>query len=128
SDEGINTMIKRPEEMEADNEVQAYFRKLEVQEDLKRFTALNAFILNAMIVREDGEIYSNNSGYEPYFADYLQQSWFTDVVDSGRRTGFSVPHDFFYLNRYQPVVSYIVTYRNLLDDASPRYYLVLDVD
>lgn len=124
SDEQINVNI-RDDLAEPHN--LHYFRKMHVQEELKRFTALNAFILNAMIVREDGETYSNNPGYEEYFYHYLRQPWFTEIVEQGKRTSFSLPHDFFYLNRNQPVFSYIVSYRNLLDEDSPNFYLVLDV-
>ncbi|MFX3632009.1 MAG: sensor histidine kinase [Candidatus Pristimantibacillus sp.] len=109
-----------------------YFRKQNVQEKLKRFTALNAFITNVMIVRHDGEIYSNNSGYEDYFNDeYLQQPWFVERMSE--KTGFSGPHPFFYLNYNRQVFSYIIKYRPLQEgdssSSSDNYnFLVLDVN
>lgn len=124
SDEEINRMIvpMSPPDLQRD-----YYRKLEVQERLKRFAALNAYVLNAMIIRADGEVYSNNPGYEDYFQDYLQQDWFTNFRARGARTGFTAPHNFFSLSRHQAVLSYVVEYRNLEQPREPNYFLVLDI-
>ncbi|WP_199615795.1 sensor histidine kinase [Paenibacillus alkalitolerans] len=124
SDEEIHVRIAPNRSATLEEE---YFRMHEVQDRLKRFTALNAFILNALIVREDGATFSNNSGYADYFAEYLKQPWFQSFLDSGRRIGFTAPHDFFYLNGKRPVFSYVVKYKNLQAANSPDYYLVLDI-
>ncbi len=88
SDEQINVNIR--DDWRSGNNLQ-YFRKMHVQEELKRFTALNAFILNAMIVRDDGETYSNNPGYEEYFAHYLRQPWFTEIVEKAKERASRFP-------------------------------------
>jgi len=124
SDEEINARIMPMPSSSIEDD---YFRMTEVQDRLKRFAALNAFILNAMIVREDGTTFSNNSGYADYFADYLREDWFQAFLDSGARTGFTAPHDFFYLNGNRDVFSYAVKYRNLQEPRSPEYWLVLDI-
>lgn len=122
SDEEIGSLVYIPPSQSLEEN---YFRKQAVQEKLKRFAALNHYIQNIVIVRPDKETFSNNSGYEDYFADYLQQDWF--VGRMGERSGFSVPHQFFYLGSNRQVFSYILKYRPIGDNVSPYSYLVLDI-
>ncbi|CAG7616635.1 histidine kinase [Paenibacillus allorhizosphaerae] len=127
SDEEINTLLIPRESLSLE---EAHFIKEGVKEKLKRFTSLNTTIYNIMIVRSDGQVFSNNSGFESYFADYLKERWFTDMKQRGTSTGFSVPHE---LNRAnmgggnQMVISYTAHYKNLLDRSSAEYDLVLDI-
>ncbi|SFB56369.1 two-component system, sensor histidine kinase YesM [Cohnella sp. OV330] len=102
-----------------------YFRKQAVQEKLGRFVALGNFILNVLIVPPSGETYSNFSGYEDYFADYLKQDWFAKLA--GERSAYSEPHSFFYISGQRQVVSYVLKYRPIGINASADSYLVIDV-
>ncbi|MFC5468042.1 sensor histidine kinase [Cohnella suwonensis] len=122
SDEEITASIYKPP---SGNIQENYFRKQETQEKLKRFVALNNFILNVLLVRPDGETYSNYSGYEDYFAEYLKQDWFLNMKDS--RNGYSVPHPFFFLSGNRQVFSYVLKFRPIGDKESPYSYLVLDI-
>lgn len=122
SDEEIRALVyEAPSESFEEN----YFRKYTVQEKLKRFTALNDFILNALIVRPDGEMFSNNSGYEDYFADYLKQPWFER--QKRERSGFSEPHPFFSLGGNRQAFSYVLKYRPIGMIETSDSYLVLDI-
>lgn len=122
SDEEIGSLVYAPPSPSLEEN---YFRKQAVQEKLKRFAALNHYIQNIIIVRPDQETFSNNSGYEDYFAEYLKQHWFADRIED--RSGFSVPHQFFYIGSNRQVFSYILKYRPIGDNISPYSYLVLDV-
>ncbi|WP_165972164.1 sensor histidine kinase [Paenibacillus piri] len=97
------------------NEEQTYFQKKAVEEKLKKFTALNDFIINVLIVRTDGEMFSNNAGFENYFESYLQGDWFTELAAEGGNPQFSTPHPFFYGNGVgeMQAVSYVVRYRSI---------------
>ncbi|RUS48591.1 sensor histidine kinase [Cohnella sp. AR92] len=121
SDEEIRGLVYDPPNRSYEEN---YFRKATVQEKLKRFTALNDFILNAMIVRPDGETFSNNSGYEDYFADYLKQPWFEK--QKTMRSGFSEPHPFFFLSGNRQTVSYVLKYRPIGMNETSDSYLILD--
>ncbi|WP_240420492.1 sensor histidine kinase [Paenibacillus periandrae] len=135
-----DTAVKTTEYIVSDNEIntliipnssasleQTYFQKYNIQEKLKRFTALNISILNVMIVRNDGEVFSSNSGYGDYFTGYLQESWFVPFRENRLKRGFSIPHNFFFSNGLQKVISYVVSYRNSEDKTSEKYFLVLDI-
>ncbi|MDG0811453.1 sensor histidine kinase [Cohnella rhizosphaerae] len=102
-----------------------YFRKQAVQEKLGRFVALGNFILNVLIVPPGGETYSNFSGYEDYFADYLKQDWFAKL--GSERSAYSEPHSFFYISGQRQVVSYVLKYRPIGINTSADSYLVIDV-
>ncbi|MFC3799041.1 sensor histidine kinase [Cohnella sp. GCM10012308] len=102
-----------------------YFRKQAVQEKLGRFVALGNFILNVLIVPPGGETYSNFSGYEDYFADYLKQDWFAKL--SRERSAYSEPHSFFYISGQRQVVSYVLKYRPIGISSSADSFLVIDV-
>jgi two-component system sensor histidine kinase YesM len=127
SDEEINALLIPRMNLSLE---EAHFIKHDVNEKLKRFTSLNATIFNIMIVRSDGLVFSNNSGFDSYFADYLKEKWFTDLKQRGTRTGFSVPHEFNRANMgvgNQKVISYVAHYKNMLDTSSAEYDLVLDI-
>jgi Predicted signal transduction protein with a C-terminal ATPase domain len=121
SDEEIRGLVYDPP---GSSYEENYFRKNTVQEKLKRFTALNDFILNALIVRPDGETFSNNSGYEDYFAEYLKQPWFEKQKQI--RSGFSDPHPFFFLSGNRQTVSYVLKYRPIGMNETSDSYLILD--
>ncbi|MBB6636143.1 sensor histidine kinase [Cohnella thailandensis] len=121
SDEEIRELVYDPP---SNSYEENYFRKNTVQEKLKRFTALNDFILNALIVRPDGETFSNNSGYEDYFAEYLKQPWFEKQKQM--RSGFSDPHPFFFLSGNRQTVSYVLKYRPIGMNETSDSYLILD--
>jgi two-component system sensor histidine kinase YesM len=122
SDEEITELISMPasENIEAD-----YFRKQSVQEKLGRFVALSNYILNVVIVAPDQEIYSNFSGYEEYFHEYLKQDWFMKIKNT--RAGYSEPHPFFFISGNRQVFSYALKYRPIGQDASAESYLVIDI-
>ncbi len=122
SDEEIRSLIYVPASPSLEVN---YFRKQAVQEKLKRFAALNHFIQNIVIVRPDKETFSNNSGYEDYFVDYLKQDWFVSKLND--RSGFSEPHKLFYIGSNRQVFSYILKYRPIGDNVSPYSYLVMDI-
>lgn len=104
-----------------------YYRKTGVQDRLKRFAALNPSILNIVLIRPDGEYFSNNPGYQDYFRDYFKQEWFHR--QPAERITFSEPHSFFTtLNKEKEVFSYIVKFRPGGDPELPDSYLVLDID
>ncbi|CAI6086598.1 sensor histidine kinase [Cohnella sp. JJ-181] len=102
-----------------------YFRKQAVQEKLGRFVALGNFILNVLVVSPDGETYSNFSGYEDYFQDYLKQDWFVDLKNE--RSAYSKPHSFFFISGQRQVVSYVLKYRPIGINAAADSYLIIDV-
>jgi len=102
-----------------------YFRKQAVQEKLGRFVALGNFILNVVIAPPNGQIYSNFSGYEDYFADYLRQDWFLKMKSV--RNGYSKPHPFFFISGNRQVFSYVVKYRPIGHNAAGDSYLVIDI-
>ncbi|WP_245987963.1 sensor histidine kinase [Cohnella lupini] len=102
-----------------------YFRKQAVQDKLGRFVALNNFILNVLIVRPDGGTFSNYSGYEDYFAEYVKQDWFVKMKDS--RRNYSEPHPFFFISGNRQVFSYVLQYRPIGQQTSADSYLVLDI-
>jgi two-component system sensor histidine kinase YesM len=122
SDEEITALIYGPSSLDI---TENYFRKYETQEKLKRFTAINNFILNVLLVRPDGETYSNYSGYEDYFKEYLKQDWFVNIKQS--RNGYSEPHPFFFLSGNRQVFSYVLKFRPIGDNTSSYSYLVLDI-
>ncbi|WP_178022811.1 sensor histidine kinase [uncultured Paenibacillus sp.] len=123
SDSEVNDLlVKDPN----DTYEQSYFKKNKVREKLKLFPVMNSSLLNVMIIRPDGEVFSNYQGYDSYYRDYLNQAWFADYRMGRSKSRFSDPHDFIFLNRRQKVISYIVNYRNFKDKRDERYYLVLD--
>ncbi|MBM6996269.1 histidine kinase [Paenibacillus sp. DXFW5] len=115
---------------ESDSLQERYFKKVAVQKQLQRFVALDSNLLNMMIIRPDQEVFSNYSGYESYYADYLQGAWLTPFLSGQISPGhFSAPHEFRYINGNQKVISYVTAYKNWEDlsaDAAP-YILVLDL-
>lgn len=125
SDEEINRRLSKRHQSTLE---QDYFEMYEVQERLKWFTALNTYIYNVIIMRNDGRYFSNNSGYSDYFDSYLGQPWFQSLLENDVRAGFTIPHDFFYLNRDQQVLSYVVKYKNLLHPEDGEHYLILDIN
>lgn len=107
---------------------QQYFRKYDVQQMLQRFRALDSSLLNIMIVRPDGEIFSNNSGYESYFHEYLREDWISPFVEHGEKALYSVPHKLKYSNGTYSVISYVSPYRNMLDTMETKpYFLILEI-
>jgi len=104
-----------------------YFKKVRVRTQLQLFSSLNSSLVNLMIIRPDGEIFSNYSGYEPYFQSYLSQPWYDPCREGQADRRFSVPHAFMFLNRNLDVISYVVPYRNFQDPDPSRYVLVLDM-
>ncbi|WP_256762455.1 sensor histidine kinase [Cohnella sp. WQ 127256] len=122
SDEEITSLVYAPSSLDT---TENYFRKYETQEKLKRFTAINNFVLNVLLVKPDGETYSNFSGYEDYFQEYLKQDWFQKRKDL--RNGYSEAHPFFFLSGNRQVFSYVLKFRPLGDNVSPYSYLVLDI-
>lgn len=122
SDEEITALVYKPKSPDIEGN---YFRKQATQEKLKRFVALNNFILNVLLVPPNGETYSNYSGYEDYFAEYLKQDWFVKMKQS--RNGYSVPHSFFFLSGNRQVFSYVLKFRPIGDKSSDYSYLILDI-
>ncbi|MGO4546262.1 sensor histidine kinase [Paenibacillus sp. 2TAB23] len=122
SDEEITELISMPtsENIEVD-----YFRKQAVQEKLRRFVALSNYILNVVIISPDQDIYSNFSGYEEYFHEYLKQDWFVKIKNT--RAGYSEPHPFFFISGNRQVFSYALKYRPIGQDSSVESYLVIDI-
>lgn len=108
-----------------DDSTESYFKKVAFQETLKKYTALNEYVLNILILREDGMIFSNNSGYESYFQASLDEEWYRAYQARGKRTGFTGVHRFFALNREQLVFSYIMEYRDAGDGMD--FVLILDI-
>jgi two-component system sensor histidine kinase YesM len=124
SDADINKqMVPVPGETFEDR----YFKKVRVRTQLQLFSSLNSSLVNIMIIRPDGEIFSNYSGYEPYFESYLSQPWYAPYREGQTDLRFSVPHAFMFLNRNLDVISYVVPYRNFQDPDPARYVLVLDM-
>lgn len=73
SDSEMNAlMVKDP----YDTYEQSYFKKNKVREKLKLFPVMNSSLLNVMIIRPDGEVFSNYQGYDSYYKEYLNQAWF----------------------------------------------------
>lgn len=122
SDEEITALVSAPAGPDIESE---YFRKQAVQERLGRFVALNHFILNVLIAAPDGQTYSNYSGYEDYFAEYLQQDWFTSLKDV--RNGYTKPHPFFFISGNRQVFSYVLKYRPIGNAGADFHYLILDI-
>jgi len=122
SDEEIAELVYAPPSSSVEEN---YFRKQAVQEKLGRFVALSNFILNVVIAPPNGETYSNYSGYEDYFADYLRQDWFLKM--KGVRNGYSEPHPFFFISGNRQVFSYVVKYRPIGQNAAEDSYLVIDI-
>ncbi|WP_338553698.1 sensor histidine kinase [Paenibacillus sp. KS-LC4] len=122
SDEEIAALINAP--ASEDIEVN-YFRKQAVQEKLGRFVALSNFILNVVIVTPKEETYSNYSGYEDYFSEYLKQEWFVKMKNS--RAAYSEPHPFFFISGNRQVFSYVLKYRPLGQESHEESYLVIDI-
>ncbi|MEK3916158.1 sensor histidine kinase [Paenibacillus sp. FSL H7-0331] len=128
SDNDIQSLLKTNDLLTME---QDYFKKKAIEERLRKFTALNDFITNVLIVRADGEMFSNNSGYENYFESYLQEMWFTELAAEGGNPSFSTPHPFYYGNGngYLPTVSYVVRYRSIVepDDPGALHTLIIDI-
>ncbi|QTH43351.1 sensor histidine kinase [Cohnella sp. LGH] len=122
SDEEMTRLIYAPPSPSIEEN---YFRKQAVQEKLGRFVALSNFILNVVVAPPNGETYSNYVGYEDYFADYLQQTWFLKMKDV--RNGYSEPHPFFFISGNRQVFSYVVKYRPIGQNAAEDSYLVIDI-
>jgi len=109
---------------------ESYYQELLIKEKLQRFAALNSYILNVLIVGPDGQTYSNHSGYEDYFEEYLQQSWFTELQHNN--ISYSQPHSFFYINGEKQVFSYVVKFIPLGSQLSTssvkaESYVIIDV-
>jgi two-component system sensor histidine kinase YesM len=124
TDGEINTLIV---DKGGTNLEQAYFKKYNTQEKLLRFAALNTLVYSVLIVRSDGEFFSNFRGYEDYFQQYLKGSWFTKLMEKKTKNSFTPLHDIFYLGKTQQGMSYVVSYKNEADKAGPNYSLVLDI-
>ncbi|MBB3113028.1 two-component system sensor histidine kinase YesM [Paenibacillus phyllosphaerae] len=125
ADDEINTqLIRKPEASMAE----AYFDQVAVMKQLKRFVALDASLLNIMIIRYDGKVFSNYSGYDSYYEAYLQEAWFAPFKSGSGGTRFSEVHEFSYINGEQDVISYVIPYRNWEDKTQDEpYYLVMDM-
>lgn len=105
-----------------------YFLKLEVEEKLQRFTALNDYMMNVVVIRPDGEVFSNNTGYADYFSAYQEQDWFRQmrIPESGMR--FSVSHDSYFGSQRYPAISYVVPYKQIGDEEpADASLLILDI-
>ncbi|MBA2937316.1 sensor histidine kinase [Paenibacillus sp. CGMCC 1.16610] len=123
-DPGINGKMVPNESLT--NE-QQYFRKYDVQQMLQRFRALNSSLLNIMIVRPDGEIFSNNIGYESYFREYLTEDWIRPFFHHAEPAVYSVPHKLQYSNGTYSVISYVSPYLNMQDTGETKpYFLILE--
>lgn len=122
SDEEITELAYAPPGPDIETE---YFRKQAIQEKLGRFVALNNFILNVLIVRPDGETFSNYSGYEDYFDEYLRQDWFVKMKNS--RRNYSEPHPFFFISGNRQVFSYVLQFRPIGQRTTADSYLVIDI-
>ncbi|MBB3108148.1 two-component system sensor histidine kinase YesM [Paenibacillus phyllosphaerae] len=107
---------------------QAYFDQVAVMKQLQRFVALDASLLNIMIIRHDGKVFSNYSGYDSYYEEYLGQGWFVPFKNGSSGTRFSEVHEFSYMNGAQDVISYVILYRNWEDQTQNEpYFLVMDM-
>jgi len=107
---------------------QMYFDKVFVMKHLQRFVALDSSLLNIMIIRPDGEVFSNYSGYDGYYQEYLKEDWFAPYRNGNGAGRFSDIHKFSYMNGAQEVISYVVPYRNWEDNAQSKpYVLVIDM-
>jgi len=125
SDSELNAlMVKTPGETFEEH----YFKKVKVRNQLQLFPSLNSSLVNIMIIRPDGEIFSNyQQGYDTYFETYLAQSWFAPFREGTSDHHFSVPHSFMFLNQNLDVISFVVPYKNFQDPEPSRYVLVLDM-
>ncbi|MGO4537741.1 sensor histidine kinase [Paenibacillus sp. 2TAB19] len=122
SDEELTKLIYAPASEDIEEN---YFRKQAVQEKLGRFVALSNFILNVVIAPPNRDTYSNFSGYEEYFSEYLKKDWFVKIKES--RAGYSEPHPFFFISGNRQVFSYVLKYRPIGQDEIEDSYLVIDI-
>lgn len=124
TDEEVTELVYGPKSGDIEKD---YFRKQAAQEKLRRFVALSSnSILNVLVVTPGGETYSNYSGYEDYFSDYLQQDWFASMKPV--RNGYSEPHPFFSISGNREVFSYVLKYRPIGYEAERESWLVIDID
>lgn len=113
---------------EGDSLQDSYYKKVAVQQQLQRFAALDSSLLNIMIIRPDREVFSNYSGYESYYDNYLREEWIQPFLAGRSQSRFSAPHEFSYINGKQQVISYIMAYKNWEDpSADTPYILVFDL-
>jgi len=124
TDETIGSLTKKNQ-----NEMitQEYFNRSDVNEVLRRIILLNDFVCNAVIVRSDGSIFSENKGYEEYYAEKIKDPWYLDFNIKNVKNGLSQVHDTFIAQKEEKVISYIIRYKNIQDGFSSQNTLILDI-
>lgn len=89
---------------------------------------MNDFLMNIVIIRSDGEIFSNKSGYADFFSSYQEQAWFNQLrlPESGMR--FSVPHESYFVSQSYSAISYVVPYKRIGEnDSAATNTLIIDI-
>jgi len=127
SDEEIGKLAKSNF---AGNRELEYDVKWELCEKLKRFVAINDYICNVLIIRNDGNIFSNNVSFESYYKEKITEPWFLDFESKEQKVGFTEVHTMYLLNNRpnERVISYITKYKAFDDSSNNRYVLVLDIE
>ena len=123
TDAEINNLIRVPFK----NAEEEYDIKLKLDGRFKRFVGVSDFIIAIIIVRKDGNIFSNNISFEDYYNDKLTEPWFTDFTNKGLKIGFSETHEDFIGYAYDTVISYITRYKDLSQPSSPEYFLIMNI-
>ncbi|MGG1553450.1 sensor histidine kinase [Paenibacillus ferrarius] len=134
-------LVKTAETIIADPEINAkivskpgatlemsYFNKVAVLKQLQRFVALDSSLLNIMIVNPDKVVFSNYSGYESYYEEYLKEDWLQPFLSGTNDTRFSAIHPLVNFNGVRDVISYVTPYRNWEDKSSgSSYFLIIEM-
>jgi len=66
TDDKVNSLTQKIPNL---TEEQDYFNHRDINGTLRRFIVLNEFICNAIIMRNDGDIFCNSNGYEDYYKE-----------------------------------------------------------
>ncbi len=109
------------------DEINEYYVKVDVAQRLTRFGAISDYVSDIIIIREDGNIFSNTVSFENYYREIIKEPWYEDFIKQGKKTGFTSIHNVFIGNVYEDAFSYITRYESKNGNSTSKYTLVFDI-
>ncbi|TBL81513.1 sensor histidine kinase [Paenibacillus thalictri] len=107
----------------------SFYAIYETELELRRYVAFSDNIIDIILLRDDGMLFSSNRTFESYYQEKIKESWFTDYIDRGYNAGFSGVHDIFVNStRTEQVISYITSFKNTEIDSAHKFTLILNVN
>ncbi len=101
--------------------------KLKVEAQLKSLVTNYDFINGAIIIRDDGLIYSSARIFETYYRSTLSQAWYSELKDNNN-FHYSMIHETYTENSgYCDVISYRINFFELRNPNTHHFKLILNI-